>query len=246
MAMTRLERGTRYAIAKFLNQQGYPRYADIFMKYELHFHNPRRPFAAMVDTDKGIIYINPTIDDKETLSVLIRHEILHIYLAHQKRILQHFAKQKGLKWTEFDDIPLEALMNMSDEEINTLGDAIKQDVITDRQVAKDLYSRHYKGVPYHNYVADLEIDNRGYTDSDKNIIRNLVIGGISFKGLLIDDNEPEWVGMSVEEMMDAVEKHIKKEEEELKQDLADGIIRGKFDPKTGRFTDRKGVVYGKA
>ena len=115
--MTRLERGTRYAIAKFLNQQGYPRYADIFMKYELHFHNPRRPFAAMVDTDKGIIYINPTIDDKETLSVLIRHEILHIYLAHQKRILQHFAKQKGLKWTEFDDIPLEALMNMSDEEI---------------------------------------------------------------------------------------------------------------------------------
>ena len=178
MAMTRLERGTRYAIAKFLNQQGYPRYADIFMKYELHFHNPRRPFAAMVDTDKGIIYINPTIDDKETLSVLIRHEILHIYLAHQKRILQHFAKQKGLKWTEFDDIPLEALMNMSDEEINALGDAIKQDVITDRQVARDLYSRNYKGVPYHNYIADLEIDNRGYTDSDKNIIRNLVIGGI--------------------------------------------------------------------
>ena len=41
-------------------------------------------------------------------------------------------------------------------------------------------------------------------------------------------------------------KQIKKEEEAIKQDLANGIIRGKFDPKTGRFTDRKGVVYGKA
>lgn len=246
MAMTRLERGTRYAMAKFLNQQGYPRYADIFMKYELHFHHPRKPFAAKIDSDKGIIYINPTINDKEDLSVIIRHEILHAYLAHQKRVLQHFAKQKGLKWTQFDDIPLKTLIYMSDEEINGLADAIKQDVITDRQIARDLYSRNYKGVPYHNYIKDLEISNRGYTDSDKEIVRNLIIDGMEFPGLITDELEPEWVGMSVEEMMDAVEKQIKEEEEEIQKDLANGIIRGKFDPKTGRFTDRKGVVYGKA
>lgn len=246
MAMTRIERNTQYALAKFLRQQGYPRYADIFLKYELNFHSPKRPFAAAVDVGKGIIYINPAINDREDLSMLIRHEILHIYLSHQSRVLKHFAKQKGLKWTDFDDIPLEAIVNMTDEEINDLADAIKQDVITDRQIARDLYSRNYKGVPYHNYIKDLEIDNRGYTEADKELVRNLVIGGIPFHGLLVDELEPQWVGMSVEQMMDAVEEQIKKEEEELKNDLAAGIIRGTFDPKTGRFRDRKGVIYGKA
>lgn len=246
MAMTRIEKNTRYALANFMGQQGYPTYASIFMKYELKFHTPKYPFAAMVDTDKGIIYINPKINDKEDLSTLIRHEILHIYLAHQERILKHFAKQKGLQWKQIDDIPLEAIVNMSEEDINKLADGIKQDVITDRQIARDLYSTKYKGYPYHNYIADLEIDNRGYTQHDKNIVKNLVVGGVPFPGLLVNELEPQWEGMSVEDMMDDVEEQIKKETAQMEEDAKNHIVRGTFNPITGRFTDRKGVQYGKA
>lgn len=246
MAMTRLERGTKYAIAKILNQQGYPRYADFFMKFDLHFHNPKYPFAASVNVDEGVINLNPAITDKEDVSVIIRHEILHVYLAHAKRALNHYAKQRGLQWKEIDDIPLQALMNMSDEELSQLSDAIKQDAITDRQIARDLYSTNYKGYPYHNYIKDLEISNRGYTEKDKNLIRHLTVNGIPFGGLITDDIEPAWVNMSIEDMMDAVEKQIKEDAKQAEEDAKNHIVRGKFDPKTGRFKSRKGVLYGKA
>lgn len=213
--MTRIERKTQYALAKYLRQQGYNTYADILLKFELHFHSPRYPFAAMVDTDDGIVYINPAITDREDISMLLRHEILHVYLAHQKRILKHFAKLKGLEWTQFDDIPLEAIMSMSDEDINKLADGIKQGVITDRQIARDLYGTKYKGYPLHNYIADLEIDNRGYTDNDKRLVRDLVINGIPMHGLLVDELEPQWAGLSVEQMLDDLEDEIKKEQENL-------------------------------
>ena len=246
MAMTRLERGTKYAIAKILNQQGYPRYADFFMKFDLHFHNPKYPFIASIDVENGIINLNPNLTDRNSVSVIIRHEILHAYLNHAKRALNHYAKLKGLQWKDLDDIPLEALVNMSDEELNQLSDGIKQDVITDRQIARDLYGRKYKGYPYHNYIKDLEISNRGYTEKDKNLIRNLTINGVPMGGLITDDLEPSWVDMSIEEMMDVVEKQLKDELKQAEEDAKNHIVRGKFNPRTGRFKSRQGVIYGKA
>lgn len=251
MAMTRLEKGTKFAIWKFLRQQGYVTYADIFSKYELNFHKPAgRPFAAMVDPETGTIYIHPNLKDKSTLSVLIRHEILHLYLAHQKRYLKHLAKQMGLSWQDIDDLPLSKMMELSDEELAAMAEDIRDGVTTDREIARKMMSQTYKGYPTGNYLMDLEISNRGYTDLDKSLVRNMTfyVGDkeVQGGGLVTDDLEPDFIDMSLEEMMDAVEKRIKEEKEAIEQDAAAGIIRGKFDPKTGRFKGRDGVLYGKA
>ena len=248
MAMTPIEQKTRFALAKFLSRQGYPTYAKIFLKFELHFHR-KKAFAAMIDTDKRIIYINPAIRDKEDLSVLLRHEILHYYLAHQERALVHYAKQHGKTWKDFDDITLEDLMNLSDEEVKNYPPEYKEE----RDLARELYTRKYtpdkkriSPMRYDNYLKDLEISNRGYTEADKELVKNLNVDGVSMHGLITDELQPGWEGKSLEQMMDAVEDQIKKENEEIQNDLDAGIIRGTFDPATGRFTDRKGKIYGKA
>ena len=52
--------------------------------------------------------------------------------------------------------------------------------------------------------------------------------------------------MSIEEMMDAVEKQLKDELKQAEEDAKNHIVRGKFNPRTGRFKSRQGVIYGKA
>lgn len=91
MSMTKQERATRTALARYLRTQGYVTYASLLIKCDLNFHNPPTPFAASMNPKTGTIYINPTITDKQALSTLIRHEILHNYLQHHLRLLKHLA-----------------------------------------------------------------------------------------------------------------------------------------------------------
>lgn len=242
--MSKQERATRAVLAQHMRKQGYVTYAGLFLKFELNFHKPKRPFAAMVDADKGIIYINPDIADKDSLSILIRHEILHQYLAHQDRVLKHYAKQKGMSYEVLEDIPLEKLMNMTAKDFAKLDDDTREKAKQNRMVANDLYRRDYNGMPYHNVIKDAEISNRGYTEADKAVVKNLEINGIPFPGIVTDSDFPEWVGMSVEEMMDAVEVKIAKEKEEAEKAKKDKRIYGKM-TKDGIFISSTGNMYGK-
>lgn len=242
MAMTRAERATRKALAMYMYKQGYPSYADLFYKFDLNFHRPKYPFAAMVDSDKGIIYINPTITDKEDLSVIIRHEILHKYLAHQERMLKHYAKQRGLSWEQLDDIPLEDLVNMDEKDFAELSDELQATARNNRDIANGLYGTSYKGMPYHNVVADSEISNRGYTEADKEIVKNLQINGVPFPGIVTEIDFPQWNDMSVEEMMDAVENELEKEKKQAEEDAKNKVIRGRM--VNGVFVAPDGKKYG--
>lgn len=243
MSMTKAEKATRKALAMYMYKQGYPSYADLFYKFDLNFHRPRYPFAAMVDSDKGIIYINPTITDKEDLSVLIRHEILHKYLAHQERELKHYAKQRGLSWEQIDDIPLEDLVNMDEKDFAELSAELQPSAKNNRDIARGLYGTSYKGMPYHNVIADAEISNRGYTDADKEIVKNLKINGVPFPGIVTEIDFPQWDGMSVEEMMDAVEDEIEKDKKRAEEDTKNKRIRGKM--VNGVFITNDGKRLGK-
>ena len=60
-----------------------------------------------------------------------------------------------------------------------------------------------------NYAADYEISNRGYTDRDKNIVRNLKIGDKITSGLVTEDGHPEWVNLTFEEMYRELVKEMK-------------------------------------
>ncbi len=248
MSMTKLERGTRAALARYLREQGYVTYAGILLSLDLNFHRPPRPFVAALLPDKNVIQINPNLTDKESLSTVIRHEILHHYLAHQERALKHYAKQRGLSWSKLENIPLEDLVFMNENDFAKLADSLgdkKQQALDDRKIARGLYgSPNIMGNPYHNVVKDAEISNRGYTEADKEIVKNLQIDGMPFPGIVTDQDFPYWADMSLEEMMDDVEEKLEKEKK-LAEKMK-GFVMGMFDAADGTFVDIfNHTVYGR-
>lgn len=77
-----------------------------------------------------------------------------------------------------------------------------------------------------NIAGDYEISNRGYTQKDKEIARSIYLNGQVLQGLVTEDQHPDWVDLSLEEMYDKV-----MEEKEKAQQDASNQMQG--DPKQG-------------
>lgn len=56
-----------------------------------------------------------------------------------------------------------------------------------------------------NIAGDYEISNRGYTDADKQVVRNLTINGKMLRGLVTEDDHPGWENKTFEEMLDLLQ-----------------------------------------
>ena len=94
--MTREERATQIDLANRLGEQGYATYAKLFMLFELRLTSDPRAIGYM-EPGKGRITLNRTIEPHQML-LTIRHEILHEYLSHELRLLEHLAE----KYPELD------------------------------------------------------------------------------------------------------------------------------------------------
>lgn len=70
-----------------------------------------------------------------------------------------------------------------------------------------------------NIAGDYEISNRGYTEKDKKNVRKIRLDNRVLSGLVTEDQHPDWVGLSAEEMYDRLEGEMKKEQEKMEQDL---------------------------
>lgn len=70
-----------------------------------------------------------------------------------------------------------------------------------------------------NIAADYEISNRGYTDSDKQTARRIRLNDEVLRGLVTEDDHPDWVNLSFEEMFDKLLNEMEEEKEKLKQKL---------------------------
>jgi hypothetical protein len=53
-----------------------------------------------------------------------------------------------------------------------------------------------------NRAADYEISNVGYTTRDKEVTRKLRVGSLELRGLLTEDDHPDWVNLTMEEIYD--------------------------------------------
>lgn len=145
--------------------------------------------------------------DDDQVSVVIRHEILHQYLQHEMRLLKKLATDANMDYDKLTDIEI---------------DDLKRDL--------------YKNKDF-NYAADYEISNRAYTDSDKETIRQININGRILSGLVTEDEHPDWIDMSVEEMYDELLKARKNTKLEEKRYYGQLI-------NINTFVDLNGVVYG--
>ena len=211
MSMTREEKFAKQLIMRNLSEQGYPTYAKLLNEFDLNLtENPN--VIAFMEPAKGRIVVNRGLEESQG-SVVIRHEILHSYLKHEKRLLQKLARDSELDY---------------DELINTG----MQDVLD------DLKNKLYSNDDF-NIAVDYEISNLAYTDVDKDTIRQININGQILSGLVTEDQHPDWVDYSVEDMYQELVNQRKRDENKLD----DSVHLGQLKDKT-TFIDLNGVVYG--
>ena len=92
-----------------------------------------------------------------------------------------------------------------------------------RHLGKDAYDKRSPTIhQLINIAGDYEISNRGYTEKDKDIVRAIKLNGQTLKGLVTEDDHPEWIDLTIEEMFDELNKQYQKDMEEL-QPLLDMI-----------------------
>lgn len=91
MAMTREERATQIDLANRLGEQGYATYAKLFMLFDLRLTSDPR-YIGFMEPGKARITLNRTLEPHQML-LTIRHEILHEYLTHEMRLLDHIAEK---------------------------------------------------------------------------------------------------------------------------------------------------------
>ena len=165
MAMTKIEYIAKDQIKRILKKQGYPTYAKLFDMFDLNLTKDPNVIGYMVP-GKAKIVLNIGLD-KEQVSTIVRHEILHEYLNHGLRG-KAFEKQKYKDWYGKD----------------------KEGSVGNHQLA--------------NQAADWEISNRGYTDADKDIVRNIRLGDKTLQGLVTELDNPGkgWEKLTFEEMYD--------------------------------------------
>ena len=177
MAMTRKEQLAKEQIIKVLQTTGYPTYASLLDLFHVNLTEDPNVVAYM-EPGKGRIVLNSGLDINQ-VSTIVRHEILHEYLNHHKRLLNKLAKERNLDPDKLDDLSIKELEN-------------------------SLYSNKA-----FNIAGDYEISNRGYTDNDKRIARGIMLNGKRLKGLVTEDDHPDWVDLPLEDMYDLLRDEMK-------------------------------------
>lgn len=70
-----------------------------------------------------------------------------------------------------------------------------------------------------NIAGDYEISNKGYTDADKTIARAIRLGDKTLQGLVTEDQHPEWVNLTFEEMYEKLLQEMKQNKESCKKEI---------------------------
>ena len=115
-----------------------------------------------------------------------------------------------------------------------------------------------------NIAADYEISNEGYTERDKELIRKLLVGQQELRGLVTEDEHPDWVNYTLEQLVDELMKNAPQPPENQKpkykevrhtEEYIDGYTKAFRDFKEGRiiydpenqcFKDRNGNIINTA
>ena len=216
MSMTREERIAKNEIQNILGRDGYKTYSELLDDFDVNLTLDPGVVGYMIP-EKGVIVLNRELD-LDQVSTIVRHEILHQYLDHERRLIRKLAKNKNIDSSALDDASLNELKN-------------------------ELYSNKD-----FNIAGDYEISNLGYTDKDKDIVRNIKLNGQILTGLVTEDSHPDWVDMSIEDMYDELRKQRQKDQKEIEKDLENEdeeiiIVGNLIDDST--FYSQDGTIYGK-
>lgn len=115
---------------------------------------------------------------------------------------------------------------LSESQVSTL---VRHEIMHEYLIHAQRADRLYKSDPsliqdhdLSNIAADYEISNKMYTDSDKSIARAIRLGDKTLRGLVTEDEYPNWTEMSFEDMYRELAKQEKEQQQKL-QPLIDAI-----------------------
>lgn len=94
--MIRKSQEAKEEIIDILRSQGYATYARLLNLFDFYFTDDDNVIAYMIP-QKAAIVMNEKITDEPTVSMLVRHEILHEYLTHLERQIEFEKNHPGLK-----------------------------------------------------------------------------------------------------------------------------------------------------
>ena len=161
-------------------------YMNLVSKFTIRMVPEKECRTACMFPGKRLIFVNGELSNKQ-IEAVVRHELMHEWYAHQERLnkycIANYDKLK--KWMQLEE---------SDE-------LTKDDCVESIM--------NYLG-QMSNIAGDYEISNRMYSDEDKEIFRALVIGAETVRCLVTDDDHPDWVEYSYEQMMDELLKEAMK------------------------------------
>ena len=187
MAMTPMEEIAKKELKTTLAKEGYKAYAKILDLFDVNLTDDPE-VVGYTEINKGRIVVNRNLRLNQ-VSMVVRHEILHNFLEHEKRMLKHLATQANLDYDTLADTDFDKLQ-------------------------RQLYSNQI-----FNIAADYEISNRGYTEKDKQTAQNLWLNGEKISGLVTEVEHPDWVDLSVEEMYDKLQTEMTQQEQQMSQQL---------------------------
>lgn len=195
MAMTKTEYYAKQQILNNLNEQGYPKYAELLNQYDVNL-TADPDVVGYTEVGRGRIVLNKNLK-LEQVSMVVRHEILHNFLKHMMRM--------------------------------------------EKKLGKDVWDARTPGMYQRSNIAgDYEISNRGYTDADKDTARAIELNGQFLKGLVTEDDHPDWVGLSLEEMYDLLEK----EKPDSPEDMGIGMPMPGKGQSSGSSSGSKTIMIG--
>ena len=121
-------------------------------------------------------------------------------------------------------IPNKAIIVINEGlDIDQVSTVVRHEILHEYLSHQLRMERHLNGKPENhlqaNIAGDYEISNRGYTEQDKRIARSIVLNGKVISGLVTEDQHPDWVDLSYEEMYDRLASEMSQEEREMSSAL---------------------------
>lgn len=170
-----------WLIYDVLGANGYKTFAMHLINYNLYLTEDPM-VAASMQPSSGSIYINRYFEDEDLISVLIRHELLHFLLDHERHAIIDLAEEEGLDPHHLRKSDYKRLRQM----------------IYNRQIIPGF--EQYGPVSFTNVAGDYDL-SRYYSKVDMDRQKNGLFYGSPLGGLVLELDHPEWLSLSYRELI---------------------------------------------
>ncbi len=160
--------------------------------------------AAYAERLRYLDVIIVPLSEDENFTAAVSFETGEVYVG--EGFLIAFASEN---WTIFDQLDVvlrhEIAHNLLMHQIRMLNQFIEYYDVDEETATHIMHSSLHSLL---NIIEDFEISNTRYTDTDKEIMRNIILNGKEIHCLVTEDHDEDWANMTLEEMFHALTQEL--------------------------------------